>query len=201
MKAAAKVPLAAFLAVVVLALSPGAQAQESPSDFEEHLSESDRGRIARFDEALGRATVQAVKGAAIEDLAALQTAIGGETLPMPEGPLLGDWRCRTIKIGGNLPLVVYTFFDCRIERGADGLRLVKLSGSQRNSGRLFELSGDAWGYAGALHYADEAQKSYGADPERNMVGRLVRNGADRMWLGLPEPAVESIFDVLEMVRE
>ncbi|ESR26369.1 DUF4893 domain-containing protein [Lutibaculum baratangense] len=190
----------ATMILASLLLACPAAAQEVAPEFTELMNEADEARIARFDEALGQALIQAVKAGAFEDIETLQQAIGGEAQPTSAEGLIGDWRCRTIKIGGNLPLVAYGFFDCRIERVTGGLSLQKLSGSQRTSGRLVSLDGSRWGYVGADHYAREDPIAYDANSERNTVGILSRVGRDRLWLGMPEPQFESDFDVLELVR-
>ncbi len=197
---AALLPGLALLGPLPAPLRAVAQEQEAPG-FAALLDEEDQGRFARFDDALGRAMVEAVKGGDAADLKTVRAAIAGEPQPAPSDEIAGDWRCRTIKLGGNLPLVVYSFFKCRIEAGPEGVRFTKLTGSQRTSGRLVALPGDEWGYVGADHYADEQPKDYGAMRERNSVGKLIRTGEDRMWLGMPEPHFESVFDVLELVRK
>ncbi|OAM80045.1 DUF4893 domain-containing protein [Devosia elaeis] len=112
----------------------------------------------------------------------------------------GDYRCRTIKLGGLLPLTVYSAFDCTIS--GNGTRIDKQTGSQRFSGSLMP-AGTALFYRGALNYDDEAPLAYDADPERNQVGCLYGvpdNGSGpRYRLELPRPHFESNHDVIELV--
>lgn len=118
----------------------------------------------------------------------------------PQAPLPdGDYRCRTIKLGGLLPLTAYSFFDCRIS--GNGTKIEKLSGSQRFSGEL--LAGQAGGhfYRGALHYGDENPRPYREDGDRSQVGCLYRIEGKpvRYRLELPFPRFESTHDVIELV--
>ena len=89
----------------------------------------------------------------------------------------------------------------RIVDDAGGLRIEKLTGSQRLSGVLYDLGEEArLGYAGALNYAEEPWIPYGRDPDRDQVGYLIPVAPDRMRLELPLPAFESRFDILELRR-
>lgn len=111
----------------------------------------------------------------------------------------GDYRCRTIKLGGLLPLTAYGYFHCAISE--NGTRIEKTTGSQRFSGSLDTTSGAVF-YRGALHYGDEQPIAYGADAERDQVGCIYRVGDEtsgRYRLELPAPQFESTHDVIELV--
>jgi hypothetical protein len=111
----------------------------------------------------------------------------------------GEYRCRTIKLGGILPLTAYGYFSCRVS--GQGTRIDKLSGSQRFSGTLHATGGAVF-YRGALHYGDEKPMAYGKDDERNQVGCIYRVPDDqirRYRLELPSPLFESTHDVIELV--
>jgi len=110
----------------------------------------------------------------------------------------GNYRCRTIKLGGLGPLISYPFFDCAIS--GNGSVIEKLTGSQRFKGDL-AVSDGALFYWGALHYGDENPIAYGDDPERNQVGCLYRVEGKpvRYRLELPFPIFESTHDVIELV--
>ena len=110
----------------------------------------------------------------------------------------GDYRCRTIKMGGGVPLTVYGFFACEVDEAADGYQaILKTSGSQRFSGTLTPSAGGLF-YLGALNYADEDPIAYGVNAERDQVGCLYRSG-DSYVLELPSPQFESVHDVIELV--
>lgn len=118
----------------------------------------------------------------------------------PQAPLPdGDYRCRTIKLGGLLPLTAYSFFDCRIS--GNGTKIEKLTGSQRFSGELLASQASGRFYRGALHYGDENPRPYREDGDRSQVGCLYRIEGKpvRYRLELPFPRFESTHDVIELV--
>lgn len=115
----------------------------------------------------------------------------------------GDYHCRTIKLGGISPLVVYQVFDCTIKAAKDGgYAIVKETGSQRFTGELTP-SGDGYFYRGALNYADEGPVAYDGGSERDQVGCLykVSPDGDSYILELPSPLLESFHDVIVLLPE
>ncbi|MGJ8529180.1 DUF4893 domain-containing protein [Maritalea sp.] len=114
----------------------------------------------------------------------------------------GNYKCRTIKLGGNISaLVSYSFFDCRISADGEQLKLEKLTGSQRFTGELF-VQKDGIAYKGAGHYGYEQPNQYVGDSDRDQVGCLVQSVGkpESLILELPKPFFESVFDVIELVR-
>ena len=112
----------------------------------------------------------------------------------------GDYRCRTVKLGGPFgPFTAYSFFACRVAETPEGLKLDKLTGSQRFSGYLAAVDGGLV-FRGASQYSDELPRRYGDDPERDEVaclGRLEGDGGS--WLlEFPRPRVESLHNVIEL---
>jgi hypothetical protein len=167
-------------------------------DAEGALSASDRDRLASF-EAVRAETLAAVRGRADPvNLATLDAVVTPQPQAILGVDLRGNYRCRTIKLGGAPALVIYGWFSCRIDEDDLGYRLVKLTGSQRLSGHFIDTAEDRLTWWGALHYADEAPKPYGADPERDQVGYLFRIGEGHYRLELPLPHLESRFDILEI---
>lgn len=114
--------------------------------------------------------------------------------------LTGKWRCRTIKLGGGLPLTAYGFFDCTITESEGGLFLQKPTGSQRKRGLLMQMDGKRMLYRGTSYYSYNEPKPYGEDPETDEAGILAVVSADRLRLELPQPVLESKHDVIELVR-
>ena len=167
------------------------------------LSADDRQRLEAFDSVRGEAIGAARESDDKAALATLDRILSGR----PEAirgatDLAGDWRCRVAKLGGNLPLVVYDWFRCRITDDAAGLRLDKVSGSQRTAGTFYDdADAERLTYVGALYYGYEGKpKAYGSDAERDQVGYLVRVGRDRLRLEFPSPRLESQFDIMELER-
>lgn len=189
------VVLLAALAVVAATALAGAT-----GIFPTDLSAADKDRLAKFDEARTSAIEMARKGGDPADVAVLEKVLEGDAIEIAPADMAGDWRCRTLKLGGLLPLTVYGDFKCRITDDAAGLRLEKLTGSQRTTGTFYDLGEARLGYAGAGHYADERPRNYGDDPERDQVGYLIPISAERMRLEFPLPRYESHFDILELRR-
>lgn len=187
-----------FLLVALVALQPvAALACEVPADVT--VSDADQARMSGFLRSRAQGLGEALVAESTSD-----RALVSELFSRPdsafEGIADGDYRCRTIKLGGLLPLTAYGFFACRVSE--DGTRIDKLSGSQRFSGTL-HASGDAVFYRGALHYGDEKPMAYGKSDERDQVGCLYPvpdDEAARYRLELPSPLFESTHDVIELIR-
>ncbi len=182
----------AVVATTALAVATGV--------FPTDLSAADKQRLAKFDETRASAIEEARKGGEPADVTILEKELEGGPTQIAPAAMAGEWRCRTLKLGDNLPLVIYADFKCRITDDAAGLRLQKLTGSQRTTGTFYDLGEARLGYAGAGHYADEQPRNYGGDPERNQVGHLIPISAEHMRLEFPLPRYESHFDILELRR-
>lgn len=142
----------------------------------------------------GHGNAVAAQGALLEPQAALPNA----HLPP------GDYDCRVLKVGarnrGNLPFVVYPEFRCRVEAEQDIFSFVKLTGSQRPVGLIFNDTERRKIFLGTLMLGDETRAlDYGTDPQRDMAGIVERIGPNRWRIVFPRPAFESIVDVIELV--
>lgn len=157
----------------------------------------DGDRMTGFFASRSRALGEAMVADNAQDRAVVSTLFASGETPLSAMPN-GAYRCRTIKLGGLLPLVTYPFFQCAVS--AKGKVIEKLTGSQRFKGSLVAADGALF-YQGALHYGNEAPFAYAADPERNQVGCLyqVAGPALRYRLELPSPLFESTHDVIELL--
>lgn len=192
---------ATLLAVCVLLAGPAVadgDLRPAPADLE---------RLERFDAHLGGALRQALAGGSPADIAALTTALAGT--PVWED-FTGDWTCRTMKLGGLLPLTVYSPFRCRITELPSGeWRFEKLTGSQLTAGTIYPFDGELR-YLGVGHIAGAAPIGYEAYHAGDIpaeagqvtadVGILEVTGPNRARLMLPAPMLESDFDILELTR-
>lgn len=160
------------------------------------VTDFDAKRMTKFDTSRDRGLAEAMQGENAEERAVLAAIFAGDA-PLDAIPD-GAYRCRTIKLGGLLPLVVYGYFDCTISGG--GTFIEKRTGSQRFTGSLTP-SGDSLFYAGALHYGDEQPLPYGADADRDQVGCLgaIAGAPGHYRLEMPAPRRESVHDVIELV--
>lgn len=188
----------------VLALAAGlallAASAAATGFFPDGLKARDRDRLNAFDEVRAEAIAEARGGGEEGDVAMLDAILEGEAAPIGPRDIAGQWRCRTIKLGGLRPLTVYGDFSCRITDGPEGLRLEKLTGSQRMAGTFYDVGEARLGYAGALSIGNETQGRYGKDAQRDQAGYLIPLDDRRMRLELPLPRYESRFDILELRR-
>lgn len=165
------------------------------------LTPYDKERLATFDETFKAAVAEAKAGGSAADIAVLDQALAGTALSVTEGyDATGTWKCRTIKLGGTLPLTVYPWFTCRISDDGAGWVLEKLSGSQRTKGRFYTNSATQLAYVGAGYVAGEAPRKYGQDARENQVAIAEQRAKNRLILMFPAPQYESKADILLLER-
>ena len=183
--------------------APGVIAQPS-RDWRAVATESDRERLrdwrTAFVDAL-RAARSSGNGSDVEREGVLlnpDAALGGGPIPN------GEYRCRVIKVGAKQPgllnFVAYPPFKCRIQQGAELQDFVKLTGSQRQVGKLFPDDMLRQVFLGTLVLGDETRAMrYGRDTQRDVAGFVERIGPNRWRLIMPRPHFESQMDVMELV--
>ncbi len=124
-------------------------------------------------------------------------AIGG--VPIPNG----DYRCRTIKLGGQagmLDYVAYPFFRCRIEADGTVQKFTKLTGSQRLVGVIFPDGALRQVLLGTMVLGDEARAfAYGTDEMRDVVAYVEQVEPGRWRLVMPRPHYELQTDIMELI--
>lgn len=174
-------------------------------DWRGIITATDRDRYQRRDAAWSLALQQARRQSGSGDLRALGDLIEPGAARSSVTPPAGDYRCRTVKLGSQggedgLGYVVYGWFACRLEQTPNGLKFVKLTGSQRPSGLLFPETDRQMVMLGSMALASEpAANSYGQRPDRDLVAVMERIG-DRRWrLVIPWPQNESNLDLIELV--
>ena len=193
--------LASVLVGAALFGAAGALPAVADGFFPTQLEPADQERLEMFDTARADAIAEARAGGSPEEVAELDDILAGEPMQIVPADVTGEWSCRTIKLGGTLPIVIYQEFRCRVFEDGVGLQLEKLTGSQRPYGVFYDTAELRLGFAGAVAWGDdEGRHRYGEDPERDQVGYLVQVAPDRMRLELPLPRVESHFDILELTR-
>ncbi|WP_119268325.1 DUF4893 domain-containing protein [Taklimakanibacter deserti] len=186
---------------LILAVIGWAATAAADGEIDKIMTAADKARLASFDQVRAEAIAEAQKGGSKEDVATLDAILAGKTLAFSEGfDFTGDWQCRTVKLGGNLPLTVYGWFKCRISDDGSGWKLDKLTGSQRTAGAFYTDSDTRLTYLGVLYYGDEKPKKYGSDPDRDQVAYVVRQDEDSVRLEFPSPKYESKLDILELRR-
>ena len=127
--------------------------------------------------------------------------------PQPIGRIEGDWRVRSIQVDASFAYA-YPAFKARIDKAACGYRFAKLSGSQRRTGFLWPIAGDALqlAFLGASTVNDDPPLDY--DPSRvadngpaertNSAGRLLRTGPGELLLILD--ADSRGFELYQLTR-
>lgn len=165
------------------------------------LSDADAARLENLEESRRVGLANALRAESQSERELVADLFTADSATMQAEQMAGTYQCRTIKLGGLLPLIVYRWFTCEIAVAGDGLVLQKTSGSQNFKGSLTP-SGNAFTYRGALHYGYEDRPgAYGVDPERDQVGCLsVVGQPGHLMLELPQPRFESDHDVIEFRR-
>jgi len=185
--------LEAFLMAAVIGAPVSAEA-----GWREHANSYDRNRIERLSES--RMQGMADSGG----IDAVQSAMSAPVVS--GGSPAGEWRCRTLKLGGMTPSMIYTWHHCRITDRGGVLAFEKLDGTQRMAGTLYP-DGEGYVYLGASwvkgehpHRYSGAGASVGAKTTPDdQAGKLFMT-ASGARIELPFPAQESTFDVIELRR-
>ena len=199
-----KLEIFAIASLLLVATAANAGWQEQASSF-------DAQRLSRLDESRAKGLDEAARGAPAADLAAIRSLLEAPAVEASSSAGEGAWRCRTIKLGGVTPDVVYTWFRCRISLKGGAPYFEKLTGSQRTSGFLYPQGG-GFVYLGASfvtaygppekppHYSGTgAAVGAHATPD-DQIGLLSLLADGRARLELPYPRLESTFDVIELKR-
>jgi hypothetical protein len=185
-----------FALAAILALLAGSALADGVA--QELMTPADKGRLEKYEETRKAALAEAKNGAA--EVAALDALLAKPLLSLPDFDLGGEWRCRTTKVGGLSPLVVYGWFKCRVSDDGSGWKLEKTSGSQRTTGRFYDDGEKRLIYLGSFSTGGEAAKPYGSGPESDQVGYAFRTGPAEWRIEFPAPQYESTLDILEFKR-
>ncbi len=198
-----KAEAAAFVALLLLSsvASAGWREDASPTDIQ---------RLNALAESRTKGLDEASRGNPA-DLAAIHSVLQSGAAPASAAKPAGTWRCRTLKLGGITPDVVYSWFRCRISERGGRLFFEKLTGSQRTSGYLYP-EGQSFVYLGASYgtaygpaekppvYSGTGAAAGAAVTPDDQIGMLSLLYDGRARLELPYPVQESTFDVIELKR-
>jgi Domain of unknown function (DUF4893) len=186
--------LAAFLSTTAMppALADGV--------FDKIITHADRTRMTNYETTRKQALKEARAGGSPNDLAVLEPLLAKEPQPFAGFDMTGNWQCRTIKVGGLVPLVVYGWFKCKVSDDGSGWLLEKVSGSQRTKSRFYDMDDKRLAYLGSFYVSGETPKPYGSGPESDQFAYAFRTGPKNFRLEFPAPAFESKLDVIEFRR-
>ncbi|HTP75545.1 MAG TPA: DUF4893 domain-containing protein [Rhizomicrobium sp.] len=193
--------------VSLLALGLALSATAADAGWQDTASAFDQQRLAKLGEAKDKALAEAKAGTGKGDAGAIRSALGSDSHAPDAAAMTGGWRCRTIKLGGMTPYVVYSWFHCRIAHRGGGLFFEKTSGGTRTAGFLYPSDGGLV-YLGASQVAGEPRHAYSGNgasagapttPD-DQIGLLTSIDARHARLEMPYPVQESTFDVIELKR-
>lgn len=143
----------------------------------------------------------------LEEARSMAGAGGRDTRPISERELAGNWRCRTVKSGGPMPAISYSWFHCRISDRDGHLFFQKLSGSQRVAGYLYPHESGGFVLLGGWSVKGEPMHAYsgngataGAQGTPDDAVGLLSGSGDGVRIEFPFPGPESTYDVMELRR-
>ncbi|HEX3666623.1 MAG TPA: DUF4893 domain-containing protein [Rhizomicrobium sp.] len=192
-----KIGVAAFAALCATS-SAMASWQDEASSF-------DTSRLARIDEARAKGLSEAQAG---RDIGLIRSVLDAQVRPASARELEGNWQCRTIRLGGMTPDIVYSWFHCRIGHRGDRLFFSKLNGTQQLNGLLYPHETGGFVLLGALSAKGEPPHRYSgngpsagatATPD-DAVGILQATGRSSARIEFPYPVQESTFDIIQLRR-
>ncbi len=190
-----------------MALVVGLTTPALAAAWQEEISDFDRGRLERLAESKARGLAEAENGATARDLDIIHSVVNAEGAGVTENEIMGAWQCRTIKLGGMTPDVIYSWFRCRVRETKNGLYFEKLTGTQRMSGYLDDYNGGflllastTVGHERARPYSGGNTGVGAASTHSDAVGMLTRIGERHLRIEFPYPFYESTFDLMELKR-
>lgn len=191
---------AKWLNVSLMALTLCAAAGAAQAGWQDAASRYDVERLSRIEEARAKALTIAGSGE-------IREALSGERRPISRGELMGDWHCRTVKAGGQLPGIAYSWFHCRVRERGGHLYFEKVSGSQRIGGYLYPHESGGYVLLGAWSTRGEPMHAYsgngasaGAHATPDDAVGLLSATSRGPRIEFPYPLQESVFDVIELRR-
>ncbi len=178
------------------------------ADWRNNASDYDIHRLSLLEQWRDKAIWEAQNYSdATGDFRALKNVLEPQGRTVPAQALIGNWRCRNMKMGGVNAYIVYQWFDCSIRPVNGGLLLTKHTGTLRTRGLLYPENG-AWVYLGAASAKNEPLGVYSgrapsfgapATPD-DQIGLLTGIGPNRLRLEIPGPVEESTYDIIEFAR-
>lgn len=164
---------------------------------------ADQDRLARLGLAWQEALDEAKRASPADVAKEGKLLLPRSGLSRPD-PTPGSYNCRMITLGKATPkgkaFESFKPFFCYVQVEGDQLTIVKQTGSQRPSGRLWEDDDpNRMIFLGSLALASEDQPlAYGDDPKRNMAGVFERIAPFRWRLVIPWPQSDSKLNVFEL---
>jgi hypothetical protein len=165
------------------------------------ITKADSARLEQFEATRNAALSEARKGGSVADVATLESVIAKRDLPMRNFDIGGNWKCRTIKAGKTLPLIIYGWFNCKVTDDGAGWKLEKLTGSQRTTGRFFDDGDARMTYLGSGYTRGNQPLPYGSGLKSDQIGYAFKTNQTNWRIEFPAPFNESALDILELQRK
>ncbi|HVT24210.1 MAG TPA: DUF4893 domain-containing protein [Rhizomicrobium sp.] len=196
-----KGPLLKLAAALIVCATPAL------AGWQDRASSYDAERLSRLDEARAKG-MQEAQGASEKDLAAARAVLNRNSRAVSLASLKGTWRCRTIKLGGMAPMVIYDWFTCRIGEEHGHPYFEKQTGTQHFGGSLYPHESGGFVFLGGTNWSKDEQAFYSSErtslgaetTPSDAVGLLSSIGPNVARIEFPYPAQESTFDVIELRR-
>ena len=196
-----KGPLLKLAAALIVCATPAL------AGWQDRASSYDAERLSRLDEARAKG-MQEAQGASEKDLAAARAVLNRNSRAVSLASLKGTWRCRTIKLGGMAPVVIYDWFTCRIGEEHGHPYFEKQTGTQHFGGSLYPHESGGFVFLGGTNWSKDEQAFYSSErtslgaetTPSDAVGLLSSIGPNVARIEFPYPAQESTFDVIELRR-
>jgi Domain of unknown function (DUF4893) len=120
------------------------------------------------------------------------------------GPPPGEYSCRVIKLGRKgaytSGFLIQPTTACVIAPDGPLLRFTKMTGPQRPAGHIFPGNELRQIFLGSMALGDEVRPmAYGRDDARDLAGAVEWIGGTRWRLILPEPRLESMMTIIEII--
>jgi hypothetical protein len=187
----------------------GLNATPALAQWQDQVNAYDRDRLYRLEDSKAQGVIAAERGAPRRDLAIIHAVLDPAARPISGRELLGNWRCRQMKLGGLAPEIIYDWFRCRVRNTRNGLYFEKVTGTERISGYLEPYDGGRVLLMGELTVKKQRPKPYSggnigagaATTSGDAVGVISRTGRGRARIEFPFPTIESVFDVMELKRD
>ena len=175
--------------------------------WKELAAPADLDRLVQLPQIRSEAIADAQRGQGRGDFRAIPRVMQPDGHGIPARELMGNWRCRQMKLGRMTSYMVYDqWFSCNIRPYNGGLLLQKTNGSQRFVGFLYPENG-AWVYLGASSARGEPYHNYSGNSPSigasvtpdDQIGLLTGIGNNHLRLEIPA-VQESLLDVVEFAR-
>ena len=211
-------PIRSVLMMVTLGLAgctlPGAKPKPQPvvvaapptraDAWQAQASAADINRIRRVATAWSSGLAESKAAGFANDMKAEGKLLDPDAGLQRPFPTPGIYNCRMLKLGREKPKAPafekFKPFFCHVGIDRQTFTIIKLTGSQRPAGRMWEDDDpNRLIFLGSLGLGNEEEvRNYGDDPKRDMAGIFERIGPFRWRLVIPYPQSGSHLLVFEL---